>query len=274
MEKCPLILFSGGLDSTALLYRQLQRGPCDVMYADGGQHPAKIASELLAREKIITYLNKTCPYKVRNDYRAPHITFAQSPDNRYSQPAAWIFAALSVIDPDLHTELRIGYVYDDGGFCRWLPNIESAWHNLQSFSRWRDPLPVVWPLIDVEKYQLLGEIDPELINMIWICEQPKTKEGGGYTQCGECRPCRMAKQTLRNYKEANGHTIHTKLLITRQRRTEDLKNRTEIDSKYVADSVCMGRVVSQVRDSLPLPHYTPRPDWYFKTVDDEQKLTD
>lgn len=265
--KIPLILFSGGLDSTALLYKQLQIGPCDVMYADGGQHPIKITRELEAREKIIGYLNDTCPHKVQNDYRAPHISFAQSPGNRYSQPAAWIFAALAVIDAGRHSELRIGYVYSDGGFCRWLPNIEAAWNNLQSFSRWHEPIPVTWPLIDIEKYQLLDQIDPELITMIWVCEQPGLDEKDEFKQCGKCRPCRMAKQTLADYKQTNGYTIHTKLLINRQRRAEEAKDQTAANIKYADGSLSFTRVVSQVRDPASLPIHNPRPNWFFDKTD-------
>jgi len=261
--KIPLILFSGGLDSTALVYKQLQIGPCDVMYADGGQHPAKIASELVAREKIISYLNKTCPHKVQKDFRAPHISFAQTPGNRYSQPAAWLFAALSVIDNDRHSELQVGYVYSDGGFCRWLPNIENAWRELQRFTRWHDPIPVNWPLIDLEKYQILDAIDPELVNMIWVCEMPNSEGENKYSQCGKCRPCKMAKQTLAAYKETYGHTIHTKLLINRQRRAEDVKDRTKTDSEYVSKSAAMGRPFTQVRDNMPPTNHDPRPNWWF-----------
>ena len=266
--KIPLILFSGGLDSTALLYKQLQNGPCDVMYADGGQHPGKIASELVAREKIINYLNATCPHKVQQDFRAPHISFAQSPGNRYSQPAAWLFAALSVIDGTRHSELRVGYVYDDGGFCRWLPNIENAWRELQRFSRWHDPIPVVWPLIDWEKYQLLDVIDPELVNMIWVCEQPKHENDNKFSQCGSCRPCKTAKQALANYKEDHGYTIHTKLLINRQRRAENAKDRAKTDSDFVGKAAAVGHPVVQVRENMPPTIHNPRPNWWFTSSTD------
>lgn len=231
MDKCPLILFSGGLDSTALVYRRLQEGPCDVMYADGGQSVFKIQAELKARRKIIEYLNTVCPYKVRQDYRIDqHVSLASSPDLRYSQPAAWLFIALMIADPSKHSSVQVGYVYDDGGFCRWLPNIERAWVELQSFSRWGGPIPLEFPLIDIPKVQLLAAIDPELINMIWVCEQPKYDEPT--KQCGKCGPCRKALAVLAEYKETYGHTIYSKLLTTRVARANAGDDWEERDMRY------------------------------------------
>lgn len=245
MEKIPLILFSGGLDSTALVASALQKGQCDVMYADGGQHPEKVKQELRARREIIEYLNATSPHKVRQDYRVPqHISFASAPGNRYSQPAAWLFTALNVIDYDEHSELQVGYVYDDGGFCRWLPNIANAWRELQTFSRWHDPIPVDWPLIDKSKVQILRDIDPELINMIWVCEQPETVEGN-VKQCGKCRPCKTARSTLAAYKEEFGYTVHTRLLFTRLRRELAKPDGKAMDTEFAKDTVAYGPGVNR-----------------------------
>ena len=73
----------------------------------------------------------------------------------------------------------------------------------------------------------------------------------------------MAKQTLAAYKETYGHTIHTKLLINRQRRAEDVKDRTKTDSEYVSKSAAMGRPFTQVRDNMPPTNHDPRPNWWF-----------
>lgn len=219
MNKLPLLLLSGGLDSTFLLWRTLQEGPCDVLYSDGGQSGVKLEAELKAREKIIAYCNQYAPHKVQQDLTTGYsYSFAGTPDLRYCQPMSWINAALAVVDASRHSELLIGYVYDDGGFCRWLPEIEKIWESAQKITKWSDPIPVKWPLIDVPKVKILEHIDPELATMIWVCEMATREDDGKIKACGKCRPCKTLRATLREYREENGHDFGTKLLHVRMAR--------------------------------------------------------
>ncbi len=223
MEKIPLILFSGGLDSTFLLYHTLQSGPCDVLYADGGQSSIKFERELQARKEIIAYCNEICPFKVQQEHMAPnrHV-FACGADVRYSQPMAWISAALCCIDAHRHSELLIGYVCDDGGFARWLPDVRQVWESAQRFTKVHGVVPVDWPLIDLRKVDILDRIDTELATKIWVCEMPKkNSETGVIKACGKCNPCRTLRTALRDYREIEGYDFMTKVLYTRAKVKRD-----------------------------------------------------
>lgn len=218
MAKIPLVLFSGGLDSTAMLWKYLQTTPVDVLYADGGQHPLKIQKELECREKTIEYLNRVCPNKVQRDVRTDNVViFAGGSTVKYSQPISWMVAALSVLDTNRHSTLAVGYVDDDGGFLRLLPNIVSAWENMQILSKTGDLVPLVFPIIDNSKLALLASIPVELLDSIWVCEFPTKHDTKGIVPCMKCKPCKLGRSVLRQYEEEFGYSIFSKKLVQQLR---------------------------------------------------------
>lgn len=175
--KRPLILFSGGMDSTYLLQTTLYWGPCDVLYVRGGQHSAKVTKEQDARRKIIDTLNECYGYKVTREYEpAGRLSFASVKQRKYSQPVSWLMGALQVLDPDRHSKLLVGYVGDDGfGFGRLMPEIEKIWYSAQKLIHTGEPIPIEFPLDHVTKREILHHLDTRLVNHIWVCEQPERK---------------------------------------------------------------------------------------------------
>lgn len=221
-EKIPLVLFSGGLDSTAMLWKYLQTTPVDVLYADGGQHPLKIKKELECRKRTIDYLNRVMPYKVQTDLRTDNnLSFAAGPGNKYSQPMAWMVAALSVLDPTRHKSLSVGYVGDDGGFLRYIPNLYSVWENMQILSKVGDAVPLIFPVVDNRKVDLLGAIPTELLDSIWVCEMPKTDDNSVVRACKSCTPCKLGAAVLHQFEQENGYSIFSKKLVKQLRTAEE-----------------------------------------------------
>lgn len=220
-EKIPLVLFSGGLDSTVMLWKYLQTTPVDVLYADGGQHPLKIEKELECRKRTIEFLNRVMPYKVQTDLRTDNnVSFASGPGNKYSQPMAWMVAALSVLDPTRHKSLSVGYVGDDGGFLRYIPNLYSAWENMQILSKVGEPVPLVFPVVDNRKVDLLGAMPTELLDSIWVCEMPNS-EDGVVRACKKCTPCKLGASVLHQFEQENGYSIYSKRLVKQLRTAEE-----------------------------------------------------
>lgn len=213
--KRPLVLFSGGLDSTALLENILKTGPCDTLYINGSQSSEKAKKELAARKSIIEYLNANSMHKVISDYTPGYSINLNSNGCRYSQPVSWLVGALGILNQDIHNGLYVGYVYDDGGFCRHIPTLENIWRDMQMVSKWDKPVPLHYPLIDTNKVDILNRIDPELLTKIWVCETP-TSEGKA---CLKCNPCILLKQVMKRYEEIHKHSIMSKVLFTRQRRS-------------------------------------------------------
>lgn len=175
--KRPLVLFSGGLDSTFLLQMTLWYGPCDVLYVRGGQHWDKVTKEHEARRKIIDTLNENYGYKVTREYEpSGRLSFSAIVDRKYSQPISWLMGALQVLNPDRHSKLLVGYVADDSfGFGRLSQHIEKVWESSQMLTHTKTPVPIEFPLADIGKLDILKQLDSRLVPLIWVCEDPIRK---------------------------------------------------------------------------------------------------
>jgi len=204
-ERVPLLLFSGGLDSTAILQQSLEVSDVDVLYVIGRQCPTKAIKEQKTVSKIINYFNKLSnKFKVRNTYiidlknlRIVAEAHKNGVVTKYIQAIDWIFAALDVINPNLHSALYMGYCQQDG-FVE-LQNLIDAWTNLlkirvygtdsYNVTNYIGEVPLQCPFFNVPKLTRLMWLNPPLRKMIWVCETPK-KYGAGYRACGKCKPCK------------------------------------------------------------------------------------
>jgi 7-cyano-7-deazaguanine synthase in queuosine biosynthesis len=194
MSRVPLILFSGGLDSTYLLHDRLLRGDVETLYVAASQCPKKIKRELAARKKIIDYLNKHCEYSIRRD-NVVHLDIdtQNGPvmDCSWAQPFMWLTGALKISDGDFrHSCLEVGYVSGDSILSR-LHNITQAWEHLQAFTK-HHPIPIQFPLQTRLKHDMLRTLHVPLWEHIWVCEMPVKPKGRGkrnYVACGECPAC-------------------------------------------------------------------------------------
>jgi hypothetical protein len=221
MSKIPLLLFSGGLDSTTMLATQLMKGPCDVLYVRGHQHPDKIAAELTAREKMFAVINSQQGYKVRKQYdiKVDMGFVPYKHQHKFNQPLTWIIGAMMVMEPASHSELQIGYC-DGDGMLTHLHDVEIAWNALWQFTKMGESPPVVFPLRYRNKVEMLGALPPELLAHIWVCEMP-SRNAGRVVPCGyRCTPCRRNRAVAEEYKYEHGIYPATRVLRSRAANTD------------------------------------------------------
>lgn len=205
-SKIPLLLFSGGADSTARLFELLNVTPVDILYVEGHQHPDKVKMELRARERILKTIQSESLHNVRSEYRFPkigppdrsldHFCFHQAPD--------WFVAALYTFDPLKHSRVEICYLLNDD-ISHVLDKLQMSWKSLVAAVKcgeYVDGLPevcttpLVFPYHRANKTAIYRYLTPTLREMIWVCEMP-TKNGRGLPKpCGRCKACRTQKQTL------------------------------------------------------------------------------
>jgi 7-cyano-7-deazaguanine synthase in queuosine biosynthesis len=226
----PLLLFSGGLDSTVMLQKQLDVGACDVLYGSSNQHPTKIILEREARTKIIDHFNATRMHKVHGEWDNANPINITHEGTKWAQPIAWMTAALAALDPNRHSELQIGYVANDGSFCRHLPDMEEIWLRMQKIAKWGTPVPLKFPIIDYSKVDLLNELDLRLLDSLWICEQPTDE----HVYCGKCKPCTLMKESLARFKTNMGITVFTKRLQDARELKARLASEPEYGNAYKA----------------------------------------
>lgn len=193
MEKIPLILFSGGLDSSFLLSERLKEGNCDVLYVNGPQGQVKADAELEARDKIIDYLHLGRKGRVerRPLYDGQSINMVPV-EHVAGQILAWFFAAMLEYDHRRHSKVEMAYISGDSANYD-LPGVKQAWDILATTIK-KQAIPLEFPLIYVTKQSIMERIDPELYSMVWVCETPvnykvEWRDKLAAKACGECIPC-------------------------------------------------------------------------------------
>lgn len=217
-NRVPLILFSGGLDSSYLLQTKLREGNVEVLYVRGSIDPRKMEIEEARRRKIINILEKETGNKVRREHRIDlgYMPFGCMNDRSFTQPTMWMMGALMASDVRKHTELLIGYVSGDQ-IMSLLSHIRAAWDQLQSVSKYSGNIPVNFPLQFLSKTEILNLIHPDVMRQVWWCESPQLKtyslgpkqepheEDPLLTRstvrpCGYCLACRRMKTTFLDWK--------------------------------------------------------------------------
>ena len=201
MNKKVAVLFSGGLDSTYLLWKNLKEGNIVVpVYVEIENNEAKSILEknrieLLYREfkkefdadsswegksklKRIEYL-----FNVGISAREDSLYFKQVP--------VWIFATLFMQSLDVD-EIQIGYVSNDDAIS-FLDDIRKIYKSYQAIC---DPMKSLkFPLVKYKKELMARELPENYLKLIVSCENPRIVGNNDaefieYSPCCRCEPCK------------------------------------------------------------------------------------
>lgn len=232
-EKIPLILWSGGLDSTYLLQTELMKGDVEVLYVNGGQDSIKKAAEIDARYSMEHFLAPIGGKKrYKGTIRKAHIvnvsTGTNTPQHTFQQPLQWLNGAFEVIDYTKHSALLVGYISGDQ-IGPMLESIKVLWTTMQTVGKYGN-VPVDFPLAFVSKLDILERIDPRLVQKIWVCETPiehvvKTfyTSRSTFKRCKKCLPCRTMQTQLYNWKITHGED-YSKCVIRKLQEENNVKD--------------------------------------------------
>lgn len=191
MAKRPLTLFSGGVDSTYILYQHMiSFRSVDVMYIDGGQGPAKVACEKKARQEILEWLrsNSTAWNVCERDDPLSKVNFSRMSSATWRQLVPWMIGALEIVDPDKHSCVEVGYLCGDSN-AQVFDKIIETWNLLWAICRREEVVPLKFPLRLHYKATVMRELPEELYALTWVCELPAIGENNTMVQCGECPSC-------------------------------------------------------------------------------------
>lgn len=216
MDKHPLLVFSGGMDSSYMLWQHLEQGDVYTCYIKATQAPNKIPAELAARKKIIEFFENKTGNKVISDtvvdlgncfeateqsYASTHRWNNNIPDHAFSQALVWPFGLQFAADGNKHSKVCLGYVMGDQ-FALHLGDMALAWQHTSNFAR-RTPVPMEFPLMYTSKDRILREIPLEIIPDLWICELPKVLSTGKTIACDDCPACETWAKTVFIWERRN-----------------------------------------------------------------------
>lgn len=219
-NRIPLILFSGGYDSTLLLLQTLEYTNVDVLYVKGWQNELKTHLELAARQKIIKKINDSKrDFYIKTDYVVdcilPNSLVSRSGSyyNGLQQPLEWLTAALLAYAPRNHWGLLYGAIAGDD-ITGHQVDAKRAWESLIAIKYRNEPSILDMPLSNTTKLEVYGHLFAdyyEFLPLITTCEVPKstylsevlqTEEPSPYAlvrECGECLACLKEKKIYQQF---------------------------------------------------------------------------
>ena len=232
-NRIPLVLWSGGLDSTFILLRELYEHDVDVLevtvsHMDKNHNEA----EAIQRDRICDFLNDMrerglVKGKIRSrlqvDFSYPLYKGHDFIYNFDQQPL-WLLAAYANSHPRLHDTVLIGTVLGDH-LSPTAPEMLKAWDALREMTRYlsqkrrwgrEEPIELDFPLLHtgMDKNQIWHGMNlPNDAYAVWIdlrhrtftCSAPKVdiepmRLARTYGPCKQCRSCKTRAQFDDHYK--------------------------------------------------------------------------
>lgn len=228
MSKHPLLVFSGGMDSSYMLWKQLEQGDVYTCYIKASQSQDKIPMELAARKKIIRFFESKTGNRVISDIivnlgnsflvKETDPTDGSTkrswnnviPDHTFGQAPLWQFGMQFAADGTRHSKICMGVVMGDQ-ISMHLGDLALAWQHTSAFSRY-EPVPLEFPLMHKSKDAILREMPLEIIRDLWICELPAqagddVPDDVQFVPCERCAACETMAKTVFIWERRNKRTL-------------------------------------------------------------------
>jgi hypothetical protein len=193
MKKRVFVLWSGGLDSTYLIIKNIEDGKeVDAGHAqivgNGNDKVELEAVETLAKllkedyHDYFNYMGLIVKYEFRGGFNN-NIHLRQAP--------VWINTAL--YNSQNYSEIQFGYVLNDDAIS-YLAEIRRAYNGYRGLAD--DLPPLTFPLSKTSKETALFRTPERYLPYISFCEMPV-----GNAACGVCHSCKRMLKTITDVKE-------------------------------------------------------------------------
>jgi len=193
MWKNIVILFTGGLDSTYLLYKNLKEGNhVDIIYTKIQNNPEKTQSEIHAIDEIIVEMNRLfSPCSISFKYNSVEIN-ALADGIRLKQLPSHMLTVMHGIH-DLQSEVQLGYCMNDD-MVSYIEDLKKLYESWMPFCAPGMP-NITFPLLKIHKIDMLRELPKSLRDLVFSCENPPEL----CKPCGECDSCRKYQYLSKSY---------------------------------------------------------------------------
>ena len=193
-QKSVTVLFSGGLDSTYLVYSLLSDptvSSIKLMRVKIVNNTNKSIVEDMQHPKILKILKELDKNNKLNNWRGDFCSELSIDTQMHENPIAfnqvpiWILASLRTSCDEVH----IGYVMNDDAIS-YLDDFKKIWN---SYSSIHEALPkLMFPLSKISKEQIKSELPESLFQETFSCENPHVEQDS-FVECGHCVSCKKNK---------------------------------------------------------------------------------
>lgn len=190
-----VISFSGGLDSAFLTEIILRDNHHVVLISsDFGVCRNKASAETAAQTELVNYYRAQYPNQsirhIVNDITVHKGVIGGG--HRYPQAARAVISLLEMAGPfDNAISFNLAYLSDDH-ISNGVRDLSEAYSLLSRTYWYKDVAPLKFPLIDLNKGDILSRASDAVLNHFWTCERPHT----AVTACHVCPPCRKLAGAL------------------------------------------------------------------------------
>lgn len=203
-----LVAFSGGLDSTALVYENLKKGNrVRGLYVEIKNNTDKVLVEKHQVEKIVKLFEAEFPDQFRLDMGS-EIYVHYTSGIKFAQISFWLFALL-YHGCGNYSEVHIGAVMNDD-MVSFIDDIQGIWEAYGWLNEKEHP-PLLFPFTKKSKFELVELLPKEYRELVVFCEDPniiKKPKGRSkkleFVRCGRCHSCKRYEFDSHNFRMEYG----------------------------------------------------------------------
>ena len=205
-KKTILVMFSGGLDSTFMLYHYLKNTDYKIhVHHISLRYPSepRWQEEDISSRRIVEYCRKIRSF----DYSESRVDIGFYKYVGRDSDTQMLMA--SKVAPNIKGQVAVALGWQYSDYQEDLLNgraqnrvTERLWEVLcesmgEQFSR-HVSREILLPLVEmkVSKKEMIQLCPKELVALTWSCRRPKRDEKGVSRPCGECHPCKEIKEAV------------------------------------------------------------------------------
>ena len=208
-----IIPFSGGIDSTAAVYRILKANPSDnyVLFTVSLINGTSATRSILEEKAVNEILQKLIRENISN-FSFKKLSFDYS---SLGPPPVWdseiinFMASIIIQDKPEITEFIDGAIKDDylqDGFSGRLDKIADILYT--TTGRNKEDLDILFPLKELTKYEVMSSIPSELLSLTWSCRYPEIGAPHTFVRCHKCPQCKVLDQVILDHPGEFDHVEH------------------------------------------------------------------
>ena len=198
-------MWSGGLDSTALVWRYLTRGyQVSAGYIAFRNNTWQTACELRAIDRMLPLLEQH-NFKFKGVIGWFKWNYVDNINLRYAHSIVTI--TFSAMLNETFDEMAIGVVRDDRVTQEEIRKLHAVFRSMRPLMSRKNKL--VFPLRRTFKKTLLGSLPIELSKHIWSCTNAERRRG--YKPCGQCSRCKQYAKSFAKVGAGNGTGYNSRI---------------------------------------------------------------
>ena len=190
-------MFSGGLDSTAMLVKLLAQGEDElrVHHVRMVNKEARAGAEQSAVERIVGWCREHYrPFR----YSESGLDFAELEAIPIDYLSIAFVACQVAIDTPRCDRIAVAALARDTDIenrsARQRRVFDALYECYRARKLGEPQVQWIYPLYQSSKQELAAALPAELVALTWSCRRP-VREGGGFRPCGACKAC-LARQEI------------------------------------------------------------------------------